>query len=35
MATAKCQNLQKRKILNPAPGVHYSGCSVASSDTSY
>jgi len=32
--TAKFKNLQKSKILNPALGVHYSGCSVVSSATS-
>jgi len=29
--TAKFQNIQKSKILNPALGVHYSGCSVVPS----
>jgi len=32
--TAKFQNRQKRKILNPAFGVHYCGCSVVPSVTS-
>jgi len=32
--TAKFQNLQKSKILNPALGIHYSGCSVVLSVTS-
>jgi len=32
--TAKFQNLQKRKILNTALGVRYSGCSTVPSATS-
>jgi len=30
----QCQNLQKCKIRNPDPGVHYSGCNVVPSVTS-